>query len=129
MIKYKDLLTKPADKSWNKELTTAILDHISANYSLTGKLICHVSVFTDTTQASTLIFDTMDHYNEYFSDPALAAWHAAKNAHNEANGIVRSNVEITDIDDTDADYVANFYEYALKTVANQPVNVENFLKV
>jgi len=129
MIKYKDVLTKPdALTHWNKALTMDIMDYINANYVITGKFICHVGVFTDTTQSSTLIFSSQETFDEYFNDPFLLDWNTAKAAYNTANSIVRSGVSVETINETDPDYIANASMHVLKTDDQYPVDIEQFIE-
>jgi hypothetical protein len=129
MIKYKDVLTKPdALTSWNKALTTDILNYIQVNYVLTGKFICHVGVFTDTTQSTTLIFSSQETFDEYFNDPFMSEWHAAKANYNTANSIVRSKVSIETIDESDPEYINNNMIHILKTKYESPIDIGEFIE-
>lgn len=129
MIKYKDVLTKPSALThWNKALTMDIMDYINVNYVLTGKFICHVGVFTDTAQSTTLIFSSQEAFDEYLNDPFLSAWNAAKAAYNTANSIVRSGVSVETINETDPDYIANASMHVLKTDDQYPVDIEQFIE-
>lgn len=129
MIKYKDVLTKPdALTHWNKALTMDIMNYINVNYVLTGKFICHVGVFTDTTQSTTLIFSSQETFDEYLNDPLLSDWNAAKAAYNTANSIVRSGVSVETIDETDPDYIANASVHVLKTDTDTPIDIGEFIE-
>ena len=129
MIKYKDVLTKPdALTSWNKALTTEIIDYIQVNYVSTGKFICHVGVFTDTTQSTTLIFSSQETFDEYFNDPCLSEWNAAKVNYNTANSIVRSKVSIETIDETDPEYINNNMIHILKTENESTIDIGEFIE-
>lgn len=129
MIKYKDVLTKPdALTSWNKALTTDIIKYIQVQYVSTGKFICHVGVFTDTTQSTTLIFSSQETFDEYFNDPFMSEWNAAKANYNTANSIVRSKVSIETIDETDPEYINNNMIHVLKTENQSPMAMEEFME-
>lgn len=129
MIKYKDVLTKPdALTSWNKALTPDIIDYIAVIYISTGKFVCHVGVFTDTTQSTTLIFSSQETFDEYFNDPRLSEWNAAKANYNTANSIVRSKVSIETIDETDPEYINNNMIHVLKRENESPMDIGEFIE-
>lgn len=104
MIVYTDEVTKPnSTVLWNKCMTKEIFNYLVSKY-YTKIILLHIGRFNTETltstlatkQSTTMVFTSMSEYEAYNNDPYLANWRACVQTHNETNGILKSNITLTD---------------------------------
>lgn len=140
MIVYSDVVTKPnSSVSWNKCMTKENFNYIVTTYYTKTVLLYigqfNIDIITSdismaTTQNTTIMFSSMEAYEAYNNDPVLASWRTCVQNHNDLNGIVKSNITVTEFSQlppSEQERLTNYIgTFGLYDINYNPISITNF---